>query len=213
MNNQESQYIARLENEDFAFEGLDQKMITKLAQHEDSEVRCLVAEVLWQYSNDFCDGILLQMLTDADELVRCNACDSLGASRNVACIPSLLNRLADESELVRCYAVMGASDIILSTQAQKNQYAGTFKKALKKEKGIVRIACLAVLVQFGERRHLRKIFGVLRAADYHHQIFAANALGDLKNEKNKRRIERALKKAYQPDIPVSVKEAFACAMV
>ncbi len=212
MNKQESQYIMRLENEDFAFEDLDQEMMIRLARHEDSEVRCLVAEVLSQYSNDFCDDILIPMLADADELVRCNACDSLGSSCSVECIPFLLNLLVDESELVRCYAVMSVTDIILRTKAEQQPYAVTFQKASRKEKGIVRIACFAALFQFGQDKYLKRIFGFLRAEDYHQQIFAAKTLRDLKNSANKRIIEGALKRAYKSAYPISVKEAFERAM-
>jgi|GEM_PF-5038857 len=204
MSTAELDYIELLENKNLSFEELDTEMIMKLAKNKDSEIRTLIAEVLSQYSNDFCDDILLAMLDDNDEMVRCNACDSLGSSNNPECVYKLIEKFDDESELVRCYAILGATDITLRTKELEKELENKIRAHIKKEKGIVKIAGLSSLVLFGYSTYLNRIFKYLSDPDYHIQIFTIKTLRDVSNKKNRDIIIKKLLKLKRSNTVKSV---------
>lgn len=113
----EWRHIVKLESKE-GYSVEDVRVLSKLAQSADSEIRLRTAEVLVAVAPEWSESLLIGLSKDNDELVRASACDSLGISENVE-VYSLLKEivLRDTSLLVKNYAILSMVDVALKINA------------------------------------------------------------------------------------------------
>lgn len=79
--------------------------LATMSDDEDSNIRCMAAEVLFYFYNQDVERIMLKLLKDEDGLVRVSTCEALGQSKNKQVAEILKKNVKDGYPLVRGYAI------------------------------------------------------------------------------------------------------------
>lgn len=173
--------IAELDELESSREEPDLSRLAVYAGNPDSFVRLKVAELLGFHPSGQADRLLLTLLHDRDWLVRAEACESLGWSRS----PEVLEKLKqaaefDPSVAVRVYALLSIGDLAERLYGNPVADRRFVKRILLTHKSLhIKLACNAVLVQWGEPDFLRPLIGALSKREANIRAAAANRLLEL----------------------------------
>ncbi len=169
---QKIEYLEKLESQSVL---LSENMLLNLCDDSDDYIRSELAKVLSDYHNELSEKILVHLIDDDDEIVRANACDSIGWSNSKSILEKLISILQNDMYLVRGYALLSASDIIISNNY--TEYIQKIKKIMKCEKSkFVLLYYWSFLYRLGEKKYLIDIVKRLNAKKYSDRCNAANLL-------------------------------------
>jgi hypothetical protein len=165
-----------------------------LSTHSDEDIRWYVSKLLVKDNSKMSEDILMGMTSDIDDLVRANACDSLCISKNINIVNLLKNIVRkDKNSIVRSYAVLSMGDVSLNLDKSKCETISFLKDRLKVERVInVKISIYRSLCLLGAEEYLGYLLHELNGMKYQNRCAVINALFDLVNEKNNRRIKKAV---------------------
>lgn len=168
--------------------------LIQLSQHDDSEIRSYVAELLVLTKGRKAENVLLNLCNDKDELVRINACDSLSAFTTVDAYKQLVSCiLNDASPLVKNYAILSLIDIMNYIEIDRNDLKNFFLNISQKEEISISAACFKGLYILGYKEYLNNIIDLAVTENYQDRCTVINILGDIITNDNNQFILSTLK--------------------
>ena len=158
----------------------DMDVLIKLSQHDDSEIRAYVAELLVLAHGCKAENALINLCNDKDELVRVNACDSLSAFATIDVYKQLVNCIFnDASLLVKEYAILSIVDIMNYIEVDKNELKNLFLNTSSKKEILISAACFKGLYVLGYKEYLNNIIDLATTENYRDRCAVINILGDI----------------------------------
>ena len=188
------------------FDDNDIAALRRLSQHQDSEVRYYVAELLVNADATQAEDILVPMLDDKEYLVRVNACDSLCISSNPKVLELLKKVLIrDKSALVRHYAALSIGDIASKSEIKKEELLRFLEQRLHKEKTEhTKIAFFSTMFVLGEEKYFQYLLEQLKGVKYRNRCATVNTLAYIASVKNREEIITALEELKKTETTVAV---------
>ncbi|MEJ8302872.1 HEAT repeat domain-containing protein [Saccharibacillus sacchari] len=203
--------IAELDELESNREEPDLSRLAVYARHSDSFIRSKVALHLGFHPSEQADRLLLMLLHDREWLVRAEACESLGPSRS----PKALERLKqtvefDPSVIVRVYALLSIGDLAERLYGNPTADRRFVKRILLTHKPLsIKLACDAVLVQWGEPLFLQPLIQALSKRDANIRAATAHRLLELVNPERARIIALGVAKALLFEPPRGIGSTLA----
>jgi HEAT repeat protein len=199
--NKKLQHIDKLKND------LDVLKLTllKYADDKNALVRSHAIELLSSFYDGDIDRKILQRLNDKDYLVRVSALDAIMLPQNIDKVFKQISKLLnDKNWLVQVYAVeaLGYNKAIkyhkkIKTMLYKNQ----------NDEVLVRI--YYALIQFGEKKYLKKLLKMLNSDYYRVRCAVSNTLYYLDNRSNHKLIIKKLNRALKKEKTIAAKSCIS----
>jgi len=200
-SNKKLQHINKLKND----LGALKLTLLKYADDKNSLVRSDAIELLSSFYDGAIDRKILQRLQDKEYLVRVSALDAIILPQNIDKVFKQISKLLnDKNWLLQAYAIeaLGYNKAI--------KYHKKIKKMLYKNKNdevLVRI--YYALIQFGEKKYLKKLLKMLNNDYYRVRCAVSNTLYYLDNRSNHELIMKKLKKALKKEKTIAAKSCIS----
>lgn len=169
------------------------EILNMYSEDSDEFIRCKVAEILIDFTNEQGENILKKLVKDKSSVVRIEACDSLSPSSSFETVELLKEVIeSDKNGLVRGYAINSLGEIAVRLNII-DEIDVFLKKYLVKERVIVaKINLYKVLYSFGNEEYLILLLNLLSTKRYQNRCSVVNCLVEVINENNKEFIKEHL---------------------
>lgn len=158
--------------------------IVALSVDNCSEVRMMVAENLFYFSDERSERLLFDLLDDSDYLVRCAACISLQNRNSICVFDKLLLKTNDQNYLVRGYAAMSATTVAVDNGLNVvPELEGCLFGLLSDSNEWVIIASLYSFVLLGKFEYEERLLHFLNSNNYQYRSFTLTLLEELIDKK------------------------------
>ncbi|MCL2311363.1 MAG: HEAT repeat domain-containing protein [Firmicutes bacterium] len=183
-------------------------ILQKFSNDKDETVRSMSAPFLVHFINEDSKKVLFKLAKDGDSLVRTEAYDSLSVFPFKDVEKFLRNAIGNEKdELARRYSILSWIDVVIALSLVNVDNMIFLKNIKNKEQSDECVlSCYYGLYLFGELKYFKNILSFLNNDDYHLKCSVLNYLRELKNNKNKLEIEKAISPLLS-DSSIAVKDS------
>ena len=204
-SDEKMQILLSLEKKSFLTQE-DFKLMLDFSSDNDSFVKCSLASLFVNFTNEKSKRILLEFLSDKNINVRIEAADSLSYFNDNEVVSALKNAsIFDKNYLVRGYAISSIGHISKNIKFIREEIFEHICNRLSIEKMVFcKLNCYFALYLLGKKQYLDNILKLINTKSYRNRCAVVNTLAELCDKNNIATITTILKKRAKIEKTVAV---------